>query len=100
MNPPIWFPTWIVAILGVALPWVYQAFLRRLPGWLKFVISYALSAGVVLLLSVTVLKLGNLEAWLAALGTLWAAVQFVYSLLVKPVARSADRRRKRKTQVR
>ena len=90
--PPTGFPEWLWAVLSIVLPLVYQAILRPLPGWLKFICSWALSVVVVAIVGIVFLHFTSVGQFLAAFAWLVAAMQAVYSLIVKPIAHKVRRR--------
>ena len=86
---PTGFPVWLWTILGVVLPLVYQSFLGKLPGVVKFLITWGLSALIVVLFGVLALhyspaQLVGAFVWLAA------SMQAVYTLMVKPAVKRLD----------
>jgi FtsH-binding integral membrane protein len=87
--PPEGFPVWLWTVLGVILPLVYQSFLGKRPGTVKFLISWGLSALIVVLVGVIFLHYTPGQ-FLTAFVWVVAAMQAVYSLLVKPVVRKLD----------
>ena len=85
--PPTGFPVWLWGILSILLPLLYQSFLSKFPGWLKFVCSWGLSAVVVIVVGFAFLHFTSPAQFLAAFAWLVAAMQAVYSLLVKPAVK-------------
>lgn len=84
--PPTGFPDWLWAVLGVILPLIYQTFVGKLPGFVKFLVSWGISAVLVIAVGLIFLHYtpGQIVvnfAWLVA------CMQAVYSLMVKPVAK-------------
>ena len=86
---PTGFPVWLWTILGVVLPLVYQSFLGKLPGVVKFLITWGLSALIVVLFGVLVLHYSPAQL-VGAFVWLVASMQAVYTLMVKPVVRRLD----------
>lgn len=85
-------PEWFWVVGGAILPVIYQAVLSKLPGWLKFVVTWGVSALLVIVVSLLVFG-WNLPALLSHLAWVLATMQAVYSLFVKPVARKVASRR-------
>ena len=86
---PTGFPVWLWTILGVVLPLVYQSFLGQLPGVVKFLITWGLSALIVVLFGVLALHYSPAQL-VGAFVWLVASMQAVYTLMVKPVVRRLD----------
>ncbi len=87
MVPPNGFPAWLWAALSVLLPVLYQSFLGRFPGWLKFILCWGISAIIVVVVGFVSLHYTSPAQFLVAFAWLVASIQAVYSLLVKPIAR-------------
>ena len=84
--PPQGFPSWLWVVLGAVLPVIYQTFLSKLPGFLKFTVSWGITALIVVLVGVVVLHY-NAGQFFTAFVWVVAAMQAVYRLMVKPLAR-------------
>lgn len=87
-EPPQGVPPVFWAILGVILPWIFQTFLSRLPGWLKFVASWGICFVVVAFVGFVFLHYTPAQ-FLAAVGWLILVMQAVYQLMTKPAAKAA-----------
>lgn len=86
---PNGFPVWLWTVLGVVLPLVYQSFLGKLPGVVKFLVTWGISALIVVLVGVLVFHYSPGQ-FLGAFVWLVASMQAVYSLFVKPAAKRLD----------
>jgi len=87
---PQGFPGWLWVVLGAVLPIIYQTFLSKLPGYLKFTLSWGLSAAVVVLVGFVFLHYSPGQ-FLMAFVWVVGAMQAVYSLMVKPAVKALRR---------
>jgi hypothetical protein len=81
---PQGFPDWLVPILAVVLPWAYQWLLKNAAGPIKFLVTWGTSGALAFAIAVFVFKVHNIGDIIAHILWIWAAMQFVYSLWVKP----------------
>jgi len=88
VDPPQGVPPVVWGLLGLVLPWVYAAFLSKLPGWLRFVASWGISFAVVAIIAFVFLHY-SLTEFLAAIGSLVIIMQTVYQMMTKPAAKAA-----------
>lgn len=86
---PQGFPVWLWAILSVAAPILYQMVLSKLPGFVKFAITWGITAAVVAFVGFVVLHYSPGE-FFSAFAWVIASMQAVYSLFVKPGAKALD----------
>ena len=86
---PTGFPVWFWTILGVVLPLAYQSFLSKLPGPVKFLTSWGVSALIVVLVGVLILHYSPAQL-VGAFVWLVASMQAVYTLMVKPAVKRLD----------
>jgi len=86
-DPPAGIPPVLWSLLGVLLPWIYQAFLSKLPGWLKFIVSYGISFAIVAVVGFIFMHYSVVQ-FLAALGSMLAVMQAIYQLMTKPAAKA------------
>ena len=83
---PQGFPPWLWAVLAVVLPIVYQMILSKLPGVVKFAITWGITAAVVAFVGFVILHYSPGQ-FLSAFAWVVASMQAVYSLFVKPAAK-------------
>ena len=83
------FPDWLTAALAVVLPILYQKLYSKLPGFVKWLVTWGTSAIITVVVGVVFLHYNSPGQFLAAYAWLLAACQFVYQLLVKPAAARA-----------
>lgn len=76
-------PEWLILVLGAILPWIYQKIVWRLPGWLKYLIVWGSSALVAVACMLIFYRLSPAEI-LRNVALLWATMQTIYNLWVKP----------------
>lgn len=93
-KPPPGLPDWLILVLAVLLPWVFQTFICKLPSILKLPVSYLLATLLAVVCGFVFLGWKNLGDIVRNLPWLWAVMQFVYELLVKTWQRHADKKRK------
>jgi len=86
-EPPQGVPPVVWGLLGLILPWLYETFLRKLPGWLRFIVAWGLSFAVVAVIGFVFLHY-NLTQFLAAIGSLVVIMQAVYQMMTKPLAKA------------
>jgi len=86
-DPPQGVPPVLWAVLGAVLPWVFQAFLAKLPGWLKFLASWGICFAVVALVGFVFLHY-SVGQFLAAIGWVLVVMQAVYQMMTKPTAKA------------
>ena len=86
---PQGFPVWLWAILSVVAPILYQMVLSPLPGFVKFAVTWGLTAAIVAFVGFVVLHYSPGE-FLSAFVWVIASMQAVYSLFVKPAAKRLD----------
>ena len=86
-EPPKGVPPVLWAVLGAVLPWLYETFLRKLPGWLRFVTSWGISFVIVALVGFLFLHY-SVGQFLAAIGWVLVVMQAVYQLMTKPAAKA------------
>jgi len=86
-EPPQGVPPVLWAILGAILPWVFQTFLSKLPGWLKFLASWGISFVVVALVGFVFLHY-SVPQFLAAIGWVIVVMQAVYQMMTKPAIKA------------
>jgi uncharacterized membrane protein YfcA len=86
---PQGFPPWLWAILSVVAPIVYQLVLAKLPGLVKYAITWGLTAAIVAFVGFVILHYSPGE-FLAAFVWVVASMQAIYSLFVKPAAKRID----------
>ena len=88
MPSPV-FPEWLIVILSLALPFLYQLFIIKLKGWLKFLIVFILTAIVTLIcgliLGVDFNTGGVASVSAPAFGWIIVWMNFVYNLFYKPI---------------
>ena len=92
-EPPTGFPPVLWTVLGALLPWLYGAFLGKLPGWLKFIASWGTALVICALVGLLLLHYSPAQL-LQSIGWLVLAMQAVYQLMTKPAYREAAARRK------
>lgn len=80
-------PDWFVVALGAVLPWVFATFIARLPGWLRPVVTYGAAAVVAVAAGFLFAGWRSIGDVLANLAWLFAVLQFVYDLMVRPTRR-------------
>ena len=80
---PNGFPTWLWAILGAVLPVLYQKLFSKFPGAIKYIMTWGLSALIVVVVAVVFLHYSPGQI-LQAMAWLIAAMQSVYTLFLKP----------------
>ena len=85
-EPPQGVPPVLWAVLGAILPWVFQTFLAKLPGWLKFVVSWGICFAVVALVGFLFMHY-SVPQFLAAIGWVIVVMQAVYQMMTKPAAK-------------
>lgn len=76
-------PEWVILVLGAILPWIYQKIVRSFPGWLKYLIVWGSSALVAVACMLIFYRLSPAEI-LRNVALLWATMQTIYNLWVKP----------------
>lgn len=91
-------PEWFIVLLGVLLPFVFQTFICRLPAWLKPVVSYGLAGAIAVGCGFAFAGWRSILDVVRNLAWLYATVQFVYDIMVRPLWRTlktkaAERRR-------
>ena len=86
-EPPKGVPPVLWAVLGAVLPWLYETFLQKLPGWLRFVTSWGISFVIVALVGFLFLHY-SVGQFLAAIGWVLVVMQAVYQLMTKPAAKA------------
>ena len=91
-EPPQGVPPVVWGLLGLVLPWLYETFLRKLPGWLRFIVAWGLSFAVVAVIGFVFLHY-NLTQFLAAIGSLVVIMQAVYQMMTKPAAKAKAARK-------
>jgi len=87
-EPPPGIPSWVMLILGAALPVLFQLFLPRLPSWLKPIVAYGASGLLALALGFCFLGWRSWRDILVNIPWLWAMMQFVYDIIVSRIARA------------
>jgi len=92
-EPPSGVPDWAIILLGVALPWLYQTFMTKLPSLLRQPIAWLSSAVLAAALGFAFLGWRSIADLLRSLPWLIIAMEFVYNTLVKPLARAAAKRK-------
>jgi hypothetical protein len=90
--PPPGFPEWLIPALSVVLSFVYQKFVKNLPGTTKFLLTWGLSGVITLVLVVLIYHVQGIGDILKYLTWMWACMQFVYQLFVKPETRIFNRK--------
>jgi hypothetical protein len=86
-EPPQGVPPLVWALLGLILPWIYETFLKKFPGWLRLITSWGLSFILVAIIGFVFLRY-SLTEFLAAIGSLVIIMQAVYQLMTKPAAKA------------
>jgi hypothetical protein len=81
------WPNVLWALLGIILPWIYQTFLKKLPGWLRFVASWGITFALVAVVDLVLLH-WSLGQFLASIGIVVSVMQSVYQLWTKPKAKA------------
>lgn len=86
-DPPPGWPNVLWALLGVMLPWIYQALFSKLPGWLRFIGAWGLTFAIVAVVDLVLLhwSIGQFAASIAIVITI---MQSVYQLMIKPAAKA------------
>lgn len=83
---PNGFPDWLWAILAVVAPIFYQLVLAKLPGLVKFAVTWGLTAAVVAFVGFVILHYSPGE-FFGAFAWIVASMEAVYRLFVKPAAK-------------
>lgn len=94
ITPPAGFPASILVVLIVFLPWIYKNFLERLTGTVKFTVCAILSSLVAFLCVIIAgipLNVGN---WFKLFYILFTWSQFIYHIMVKPIANAVAKKKK------
>ena len=86
-DPPQGVPPVLWAVLGAVLPWLFQTFLVKLPGWLKFLASWGICFVIVALVGFVFLHY-SVGQFLAAIGWVLVVMQAVYQMMTKPAAKA------------
>jgi hypothetical protein len=86
-EPPAGWPNIVWALLGVALPWIYGSFLTRLPGWLRFVVSWGITFALVAFVDLVLLR-WSLGQFAASIAVVITVMQSVYQMMTKPQAQA------------
>lgn len=86
-EPPGGWPDWLIVILGAILPWVFQILLGKLPGSVKMVIAYAVGGGIGIGVGFLVLGWKGWIDVLRNIAYLWASMQFIYTMVIKPIGK-------------
>jgi len=76
-------PDWFVAVLGIALPWLFATFIEKLPAWTRAPVCYAIAAAVGIAAGFIWCGWRSLGDVLRNVVWLWATMQFVYDLFVR-----------------
>lgn len=86
-EPPQGWPNILWALLGILLPWVWQHFLVKFPGWARYILSWGITLGIVVFVDLVLLHwtFGQL---LGSIGAIVIVMQSVYQLWTKPVAKA------------
>lgn len=88
---PEWFPWWLTSILSVLFPFLSQYVLSKLPGPVKQLVSWAVAAGITIVVGVFVLGIRNPLDIIRNLAILIAGIQAVYQWITKPIAKEMAR---------
>jgi len=86
-EPPPGWPNVMWALLGILMPWVYNAFFSKLPGWLRFVVTWGITFGLVAVVDLVLLH-WSLGQFLASIGIVISVMQSVYQLWTKQAAKA------------
>jgi hypothetical protein len=85
MQPPVWFPDWLIWGLGLVLPWLYQQFISKLTGVWKTVVTAVLAVVIATVAGVFFLHIQNLGDLIKNALLIWGAITFIYQLIAKRV---------------
>ena len=92
-KPPPGLPDWLILVLAVVLPWLFQTFICRLPSVLKLPVAYCLATVIAVVCGFVFLGWRNMGDLVRNLPWLWAVMQFFYEMLVKSWQRHVDKKR-------
>jgi len=86
-EPPPGWPNIVWALLGVVLPWIYQALFIKLPSWLRFVAAWGLTFAIVAVVDLVLLH-WSLGQFAASIAVVITVMQSIYQLMTKPAAKA------------
>jgi hypothetical protein len=81
-------PEWFIAVLGIALPWIFATFINKLPSWTRAPVCYAIAAVIGIVAGFVWCGWRNLGDVLRNIVWLWATMQFVFDLFVRKVQKA------------
>ncbi len=81
-EPPQGFPPVLWGILGFILPWAYDFLFNKLPGWLRFVVTWGISFLITAVVFFVFLHY-TVPQFLAAIVAVITVTQAVYTLWAK-----------------
>ena len=86
-DPPPGWPNIVWALLGVVLPWLYQALFAKLPSWLRFVAAWGLTFAIVAVVDLVLLH-WSLGQFAASIAIVITVMQSIYQLMTKPATKA------------
>ena len=92
ITPPAQFPSWLIPILAFILPIIYNKILGSMTGAIKFIIAAAISGAVAIGAIIASGTALNWHNWLNIFYLLFTFTQFVYNLMIKPLAKKLARK--------